>query len=561
MSDTDIHEGGRASHRPARPSDVVPAGSTAKGMSGEQSADITSKPLTPPAPRQMVDALLHLMRLSSLGMTPAELTQEWLAALKGLYPRRHFHVELAQSWDHGTGAPEGSPSQLKLSRSASDRRDLTVEELTGSSVVITDAFQAQTHPEGSGFDIALMVGRRIAGVLTVEYPPDVIAPPTDAEGIHSLTHALCSALRDQELYRRSLHRLDYFSKLLDYANAPIMVIGRRRDIRVANRAMCSLTGLPKSELEERDLMHLLPDSERTRLQPVVLNALRGRPTTGFEMNIARADGSTARMSFNVASLMGPDGQPDGVIAIGHDLTQVRELEEQVAQAEKLATLGQLAAGVVHELNNPLTSISVYSDFLLKRLDGPEADPKDIEKLRRIQTSVARILRFTQDLVTYARPSTEQPERLAPQDIVEQALVFCEHVIAEIGVEVDLVFNPDDPRVYGVRSQLHQVFINLITNACHAMPEGAGRLGVRTEQRGPDLLAILLSDNGAGVPPDLQNRIFEPFFTTKEGGKGTGLGLSIVRKIVTQHGGDICLKSELGAGATFIITLPTTTEAG
>jgi len=495
-----------------------------------------------------------MSRSSWLGSTAESLCQEFLAMFRELYPGRKFFLTLSESLPLVTR--EMPQTRLQLSREGYLRSNLSPDELARHEIEVVDEYETRSPNATLGFDLPLRVGQKVYGVLGIEYMHGAMPPPGEDTDIAALLSPLASALRDQLLHQGSLGRLDHYTRLLESANTPIMIIGRRRDITFANRAMGTLTGLPKSDLVGRDLMDLLPDSERGRLQPVVLNALRGHSTAGFEINVTHANGEVARLSFNVGAVIGPAGKPDGVIAIGHDISQVRALEEQVAQAEKLATLGQLAAGVVHELNNPLTSISVYSEHLLKKLGDRDLEAKDLEKLRRIRNSVDRILRFTKDLVTYARPSTERPEQIRADEVIEQGLVFCEHVIEDTGVTVSRDYASDAPSIFGVRSQLHQVLINLITNACHAMPEGAGHLSIQTSLERPEALTIRLTDNGAGVPPDLQKRIFEPFFTTKEGGKGTGLGLSIVRKLIAQHGGNIALKSELGAGTTFVITLPT-----
>ncbi|MFI5309079.1 MAG: sensor histidine kinase, partial [Polyangiales bacterium] len=217
-------------------------------------------------------------------------------------------------------------------------------------------------------------------------------------------------------------------------------------------------------------------------------------------------------------------------------------------------LGQLAAGVVHELNNPLTSISVYADYLLKKAPAQGTSDPDMEKLRRIVQSADRILKFTRDLVTYARPSTERPVPLNVHDVMDQALSFCEHLIEETGATVEKKYDSTLPPVYGVKGQLVQVFVNLITNACHAMPLGAGRLTLATGPGGDGRLSACVVDNGKGITEDNLQRIFEPFFTTKGEGKGTGLGLSIVKNIVEQHRGTIGVQSEIGCGTTFEVVL-------
>jgi len=293
--------------------------------------------------------------------------------------------------------------------------------------------------------------------------------------------------------------------------------------------------------------------------PIYIDALRGESSSNLEVRLPRRDGTFAQVAVNTAAIVSADGEVDGVIYIYRDITEVRELEEQIIHAEKLATLGQMAAGVVHELNNPLTSISVYADYLLKKSETRGDDPRDVEKIRRIYNSADRILRFTRDLVTYARPSTETPTDTSLNDLLDQALSLCEHLLDETGTRVITAY-ADLPPVFGVKGQLLQVFVNLITNACHAMPMDAGVLRIETDPGQDGWLVVRVVDSGKGIPAENLERIFEPFFTTKGEGKGTGLGLSIVRNIVQQHRGTIGVQSEVGRGTTFEILLPCRPEA-
>lgn len=233
-----------------------------------------------------------------------------------------------------------------------------------------------------------------------------------------------------------------------------------------------------------------------------------------------------------------------------------EIEEHMIQTQKLATLGQFAAGILHELNNPLTSISVYSDYLLKKAEQQKADEKDIEKLRRIADSSQRILMLTRSLVTYARPAVEPPGLLSIHEVLDEAVVFCDHVISEHNTLIEKKYTARLPLVFGIRGQLHQVFINLITNACQAMTHGKGRITLASEKTSDDVVGIKISDTGEGIETKMLERIFDPFFSTKSQDKGTGLGLSIVRTLVQQHHGTIRVTSTPAVGTSFEITLPT-----
>jgi signal transduction histidine kinase len=237
----------------------------------------------------------------------------------------------------------------------------------------------------------------------------------------------------------------------------------------------------------------------------------------------------------------------------------QRFQAQVIQNEKLASLGQIVAGVVHELNNPLTSIIAYSDYLKRRTlqrGATEDVSDDLERLRRIGEAAGRILKFSRDLVAYARPSTDVPGPVVLQDVIDKALVFCEHEFTTAGIEVERDFDDALPPVRGIAGQLTQVFVNLFTNAAHAMSAQGGTLRVSVRPKAADsMLIVEVSDTGGGIDATDMSQIFEPFFTTKTEGRGTGLGLSIVRGIVDAHGGTIVAQSAHGEGTMFVITLP------
>ena len=236
--------------------------------------------------------------------------------------------------------------------------------------------------------------------------------------------------------------------------------------------------------------------------------------------------------------------------------ELRALSSHMVQTEKLASLGQLAAGIVHELNNPLTAIGAYTDGLLRKQLAGAGDPQDVERLRRIGESAGRMLRFTRDLITYARPSSETHVAVSMHAVVNQALAFCEHVLDESRSRVDRGFCQEAALVRGMPEQLAQVFVNLVTNACHAMPPEDGCLWVRTRVNATDrTVEVIVEDNGSGIAPEHMSFVFTPFFTTKGEGKGTGLGLSIVKNILENHGADIRIEPRCGGGTRFVIVFP------
>ncbi len=236
-------------------------------------------------------------------------------------------------------------------------------------------------------------------------------------------------------------------------------------------------------------------------------------------------------------------------------SHINELKSQLIQNQKLASIGQLAAGILHELNNPLTSIIAYSEYLHKKYQKGGGDPADIERLSRIEEAAKRILGLTRNLTDYARPSREERASISIRDIIERALVFCEHVFDQFGVTVNTSFE-DVPAIRGAADQLMQVFVNLFTNAAHAMRDNGGHLSVSVAAPMPSKeITITIADDGHGVEPGHLDLIFKPFFTTKHDGTGTGLGLSIVQEIVSRHEGRIRVSSCANQGTVFTIDLP------
>ena len=533
--------------------------STSTGEHAILAARVSS--LESPSPDEVLTEFLSLTRNVSLEMHDEEIVHAYVTSMLKLFPARLFALRL---FDADTG-------ELSLvyatGRLRSDRRDVVfvtsrslseqglTDPLPHAAIEVRDDYVPLFHDSAQGFDVAIGHGRRLIGTLAVEYPPAFAIGIDDPPRIVPIALQMSASLRNARLLRESLYLRDYLTKLLEHANAPILVIGRKREIRVANRALLALLGFTHEELIGRDFTSMLDDEERSRLLPVFIAALRGNSATGVEVRIPSQHGAPVRLLMNTASILSADGEVEGVIAIGRDLTEIRELEQRIVHAEKLATVGQLAAGVVHELNNPLTSISVYSDYLLKQAETQHGSPSDLHKLKRIHESADRILRFSRELLAYARPRAEEPRVLSVSDLIERSLEYCDHVITQRGVRVSIEVPDDVPQLLGVNAQLQQVLVNLITNACHAMPEGAGRLELSARETDRHDLELRITDNGSGIAPDHAGRVFDPFFSTKGEGHGTGLGLSIVRNIVELHNGRVTLQSEIGHGTTFILTFP------
>ena len=230
--------------------------------------------------------------------------------------------------------------------------------------------------------------------------------------------------------------------------------------------------------------------------------------------------------------------------------ELRETQQQLIQSEKLASIGQLAAGVAHEINNPIGIMLGFAQVLAKKIppDDPMAKP-----LKAIEREGLRCKRIVQNLLDFARRSQPSLRPVNVNDILEASCALIEHQVTLQNVELIKGYDPNLPLVMADDNQLQQVFMNMILNAYQAMPNG-GTLRITTRSVGQEV-QIIFSDTGVGIPPENLNRIFDPFFTTKEVGRGTGLGLSVSYGIIQQHGGSIEVESQVGVGTTFIVKLP------
>ena len=232
------------------------------------------------------------------------------------------------------------------------------------------------------------------------------------------------------------------------------------------------------------------------------------------------------------------------------IEELQQTQKQLLQSEKLATIGQMAAGIAHELNTPLT----YIVGNLELLELQQLTPVQREMLSAVARGAERIRALARRLLAFSRPAEEEMVPLAPNDVIERSLELCQYQMASGRVQLVKRLAPDLPRVLGVSNQLELALINLVVNAVHAMAEKGGALTVTSTRRG-DEVEVAVSDEGPGIPENIRARLFEPFVTTKPEGMGTGLGLSTILMVVERHKGRIDVTTEPGRGTTFRLLLP------
>ena len=228
----------------------------------------------------------------------------------------------------------------------------------------------------------------------------------------------------------------------------------------------------------------------------------------------------------------------------------KNMEEQLRHADRLATIGELAAGVAHELNEPLSNILGFAQLSQKSAGIPEQTGQDLEKIVKASLQAREIVK---KLLIFARQVPSKKSRVDLNQIIEEGLSLLKSRCAKMGIRIKRDLTADLPTITADPAQINQVLVNLVVNSIQAMPHG-GVLTVRT-QVSPDQVLLLVEDTGEGMGPKVMEHIFDPFFTTKEIGKGTGLGLSVVHGIVSAHGGDIRVESREGRGARFETRFP------
>ncbi len=559
---------GRLAGRPAAAcagepvSALLPAGSQLRGGPDGPGPWLgLVHPSTAPGDPGTARALLELTRGLAQSHAHGDVAAALDGALASLFPGRFRSI---RTLDPKTLAPVetllsapvagGGLPPVSLRRAAVLQAGLPEGALRSFGLRIVDEDVPCCAGSARAVAVPLAAGSQLLGVASLEYPPGAPGDPSlDEPLLVQVATPAAMALRNVRSVAEVTFLKNWLEELLENANALILVTNRQHHVQLFNRALSRVTGVRVEDALGADVLALLPLAERDRALGVLRRGIDGEAVTGFETRLAVRGGGEALVTFHTAPIVGHGGEVEGVIAIGQDLTALRAMERRAEHFQRLAAVGQVAAGIVHELNNPLVAVVTYSDHLLERRRGRELDPGDAEKLRRIRDAGERIQRLARDLTTYARPSADNPEPLDLAVLLDQAARMCDPALREARARILQEFAPA-PLVTGGRAGLLQVFVNLITNAAQALPAEGGTVRLVLEDGGDELVARV-QDDGKGMPPEVQARVFEPFYSTKEGGRGVGLGLSIVHGIVARHGGSIQVESEPGRGTTFSVRLP------
>ena len=363
-----------------------------------------------------------------------------------------------------------------------------------------------------------------------------------------------------------------FRDLLETIQLVAILLDREGSITFCNDYLLHLTGWEQEEVFGRNWFDVfIPHEEKEKMKKVFTSVITGEKVhSHYENCIVARNGRGFLISWNNTVLHDLEGKISGTASIGIDITERKNLEAQLRQAQKMEAVGQLAGGIAHDFNNILSAIVGYAYLLQARMGINDPSRDDVEQ---ILESAHRAAEVTHSLLAFSKKQSINTTPVLINDVVKRSEKLLSRVIGE-NITINTSFSGDEVECMADAAQIEQVLMNLATNARDAMPHG-GRLTFSTECVEMDesfirdhgygrlgmFALISVSDTGVGMSKETAAKIFEPFFTTKETGKGTGLGLAMVYGIIKQHDGYIDVHSELGKGTTFNIYLPAAESKG
>src|SRR6266436_4937830 len=368
--------------------------------------------------------------------------------------------------------------------------------------------------------------------------------------------ALIDITERREMERRLHQQQEFARRLVDNFPDLILVLDAASHYTFVSPRCKDVLGYEVEETQKMEFASCTHPEDLPAVLSLYKDIIAGKQIfASLEIRVRHKLGEWRRIRFNFSPLSDEKGNIEGVVLSGRDVTDLKRLEEQLIQAEKLAAMGQMLAGVAHELNNPLTAILGVTELLREREGTDDSTKRQLELTHRQARRAARIV---QNLLEFSRPASPLKKILDVNNLLERTLQLHEHSLRRNNIEVDFHPLSDLPGVIGDANQLIQVLLNLVTNAEQAIREvrDTGRIQLRAARNG-NQLAITVQDDGVGIRPEALLRIFDPFYTTKRPGGGTGLGLSICMSIIREHGGNIEADTFPAGGSAFTIYLPVT----
>jgi len=358
----------------------------------------------------------------------------------------------------------------------------------------------------------------------------------------------------REIERRLYKQQEFARRLVDSFPDLILVLDTSAHYTFISPRIHDVLGYESGDDPEMQLGGRTHPEDQPALRALFDEVIAGAQSfASLEVRVRHKLGDYRRIRCNFSPLFSEKGKIEGVVISGRDVTELKRLEEQLIQAEKLAAMGQMLAGVAHELNNPLTAILGVTELIREREDLEQSLQRQLDLTHRQARRAARIV---QNLLEFSRPASPQKKPVDLNAVIERTLQLHEHSLRKNNIEVDFHARSGIPEVVGDANQLVQVFLNLLLNAEQAIREirESGRIQIRLASSGRRV-SITVQDDGIGVKAEAIPRIFDPFYTTKRPGGGTGLGLSICMSILREHGGAIEAEPLPAGGSAFTVYLP------
>jgi PAS domain S-box-containing protein len=351
---------------------------------------------------------------------------------------------------------------------------------------------------------------------------------------------------------------NFLESIVEKAGDAISVVDLEGKVLYWNEGAERIYGYRKSEVQGKKLSEILyPRDEKEKakeeklMERVVERIKKGEAIPNLEVKRQTKDGKEIITSMTLSPLRDAEGKITGVSRICKDITDLKKAEERLTLAERLSSLGELSAGVAHELRNPLAGIKINTQVLSRKKDLPEMEKK---LLKSTEEGIEKIQKIVDDMLHFAKPKASHFKEEEINEVVEKSLAILQTKLKKGNISFVFERGQELPKVRIDIHQIQQVIINLILNSIQAMEKG-GTLTVRTFSENDGRVGVEVKDTGVGISRSHLKKIFDPFFTTKS--EGTGLGLSITLKILENHGATIDVISEEGKGSTFTIHFPGT----
>jgi PAS domain S-box-containing protein len=357
-------------------------------------------------------------------------------------------------------------------------------------------------------------------------------------------------LKDLTEQRRTQLQLIRFANAIHFTVNPIEITDVSGKIIYVNPALERISGYRKEELLGRNPSILNSGlHDKSFWKKAWETILAGKVWTGEVVN-KRKNGKLFYAELLISPIIGPEGEVIGFLGSHRDVTEKKRLEEQLVRSQKMESIGTLAAGIAHEVGNPLTSIS----SVVQVIQRTTTDQFAREKLELVKDQISRISRIIRDLVDFSRPSNYEHQETSVNKVLQDAVSMVAYGKKAKRIKFTLQLEESIPPLRLIPDQLAQVFLNILINAADAIEGKDGEITIRTTSS-EEKVYIIFQDTGKGIPEENLGKIFEPFFTTKGVGEGTGLGLWVSYGIIKNFNGDIKVASVVGKGTTFTVILP------